>query len=85
MRITLTLDDDIAGYLYEQARLHDKPFEQVVNDALRRRMSPVAREDPPVFRVAPLRGGFRPGVDPRRLNQRNDELETQVVIAPDAE
>ena len=77
MRTTLTLDDDIADSLREQARLLDKPFKQVVNDALRRGMSPVVQEDRPVFRVVPLSGGFRPGVDLLKLNQLNDELETQ--------
>ena len=68
MRITLALDSDVADYLHEQARLHDKPFKQAVNDTLRRGMSAVAREDPPVFRVTPLGGGFRPGVNSLRLN-----------------
>ena len=43
MRTTLTLDDDVADFLHEQARLHDKPFKQVVNDTLRRGMSPAVR------------------------------------------
>ena len=46
MRTTLTLDDDIADSLKEQARLLGKPFKQVVNDALRRGMSPAVRETP---------------------------------------
>ena len=40
MRTTLTLDDDIADSLKEKARLLSKPFKQVVNEALRRGMSP---------------------------------------------
>ena len=74
MRITLTLDDDIADLLREQARLLDRPFKQVVNDTLRRGMSPAVQEDRPVFRVVPLSGGFRPGVDLLKLNQLNDQL-----------
>ena len=85
MRTTLTLDDDIADSLREQARLLDKPFKQVVNDALRRGMSPVVQEDRPVFRVVPLSGGFRPGVDLLKLNQLNDELETQAFTERDPE
>ena len=75
MRTTLTLDDDIAASLKEQARLLDKPFRQVVNDALRRGMSPTPREDRPRFRVKPHHSGFAPGVDPLRLNQLYDQLE----------
>ena len=85
MRTTLTLDNDIADSLREQARLLDRPFKQVVNDTLRRGMSPVVQEDRPVFRVVPLSGGFRPGVDLLKLNQLNDELETQAFTERDAE
>ena len=85
MRTTLTLDDDIADALKEQARLLNAPFKRVVNDALRRGLSPGVQEDRPVFRVRPLPGGFRPGVDPLKLNQLNDELEIQAFIGRDDE
>ena len=77
MRTTLTLDDDIARFLKEQARLLDKPFKQVVNDTLRRGMSPAAWEKRAPYRVKPLSGGFAPGVDQEKLNQLNDELEVE--------
>ena len=78
MRTTLTLDDDVADSLREQARLLEKPFKQVVNEALRRGLSPVAGESPaPSFRIVPIRSGLVPGVDPLRLNQLNDQLEAE--------
>ena len=77
MRTTLTLDDDIADSLREQARLLDKPFKQVVNDTLRRGMSPAVMETSTPYRVVPNHSGFAPGVDPLKLNQLNDELETE--------
>lgn len=77
MRTTLTLDDDIAHSLKEQARLYNKPFKQVVNDTLRRGMSPTVGEKRAPYRVKPLSGGFAPGVDPEKLNQLNDELEVE--------
>ena len=78
MRTTLTLDDDIADSLREQARLLNRPFKQVVNDALRRGISPSVREEPVSrFRVVPVHSGFAPGVDPLRLNQLNDQLEAE--------
>ena len=83
MRTTLTLDDDVADSLKEQARLLNMPFKRIVNDALRRGISPGVREDRPVFRVTPLSGGFRPGVDLLKLNQLNDELETQSLTGRD--
>lgn len=77
MRTTLTLDDDIADALKEQARLLEKPFKQVVNEALRRGLSPSPEEERPTFRVKPICGGLRAGIDPLKLNQLNDELEIE--------
>ncbi len=77
MRTTLTLDDDLAEALKERAKLLDVPLNQVVNDTLRRGLAPKGPEDRPVFRVRPLRGGFRPGIDPLKLNQLNDQLEVE--------
>ena len=77
MRTTLILDDDLADALKQQAKLLDLPFEQVVNDTLRRGLAPEAPKDRPVFRVRPFRGGFRPGIDPLKLNQLNDQLEVE--------
>ncbi len=73
VRTTLTLDDDVAEALRERARLLDKPFKQVVNDALRRGMSPAVSEAPASeYRVAPNRSGLLPGVDPLKLKRLND-------------
>lgn len=78
MRTTLTLDDDVADFLRAQSRLQGKPFKQVVNETLRRGMSPASRNpDRPRFRITPNRSRLAPGVDPMRLNQLNDQLETE--------
>ena len=83
MRTTLTLDDDIADALRERARLLNVPFKQVVNDALRRGLSPEAREAPaPPYRVVPNHSAFVRGVDPLRLNQLNDDLEAESFGGP---
>jgi predicted aldo/keto reductase-like oxidoreductase len=84
MRTTLTIDNDIADSLKEQARLQGRPFKQVVNDALRRGLSQAAKEDLPVFRVKPFPGGFQPGIDPLKLNQLNDELMVQEFLEKNA-
>ena len=75
MRTTLTLDDDLAEALKEQARLTDRPFKAVVNETLRRGLSPASAEVETGYEVRPHDSGFRPGVDPLRLNQLNDSLE----------
>ncbi len=78
MRTTLTLDDDLAESLRERARLHDLPFKKVVNDTLRRGLSPTTRDAaPPRYRVVPNRSGLVPGVDPLKLNQVYDQLEAE--------
>ena len=78
MRTTLTLDDDLAESLREWARLLNLPFKQVVNDTLRRGMSPaVPQANALPYRVVPNRSGLVPGVDPMRLNQFNDQLDAQ--------
>ena len=83
MRTTLTLDDDIADSLKEKARLLSKPFKQVVNEALRRGMSPAIGERPrPEYRITPNRSGLTPGIDPLKLNQLNDQLEAEDFAAP---
>lgn len=78
MRTTLTLDDDVAEFLKEQSRLLNKPFKQVVNEFLRRGMSPGghgAKKRP--FKIVPNHSELVAGVDPRRLNQLNDALEVE--------
>jgi hypothetical protein len=81
VRTTLTLDDDVARRLTERTRLTGASFKQVVNETLRAGLQ--GAEKPaaalPPFRVTPKPGGFRPGVDLRRLNQLNDELEIEAV------
>ncbi len=85
MRTTLTLDDDLADALRERAFLMNLPFKQVVNDAIRRGLSPEASPDRvPRFRVVPNKSGFAPGVDPLRLNQLNDQLQAEEFGAADS-
>lgn len=76
MRTTLTIDEDIADALKEQAKLLERPFKQVVNDILRRGLSPAAvRESAAEYRITPNRSQLVPGVDPLKLNQLDDELQ----------
>ena len=85
MRTTLTIDNDIADYLREQSRLHEKSFKQVVNETLRRGMSPSASEKPrKPYKVRTFSSEFAPGVDPLRLNQLNDELEVEDFLRESA-
>ncbi len=79
MRTTLTLDDDLAARLKQLARESGRSFKEVTNEVLRRGLStgegPVEPLKP--FRVVPKACGFKPGVDPTKLNQVYDDLETE--------
>lgn len=84
MRTTLTLDDDLAERLKDLARQAGTSFKEVTNDAIRRGLSagetPVGGPEP--FRVVAERRGFRPGIDPLKLNQIYDDLEVE-ALRPD--
>jgi hypothetical protein len=68
MRTTLTLDDDLAQHLREQARrTGEKPPPRL-----------------PGFKVTAKRRGFRPGIDLMRLNQLNEELQIEEFLAKEA-
>ena len=70
----MTLDDDVAEALRERACFLDVSFKQVVNDTLRRGMSPETGEiRGPEYRVIPNHSALAPGIDPLNLNQLNDQ------------
>lgn len=80
MRTTLTLDDDVAALLRQQAATLGVSFKEAVNRALRAGLSrDMAPHDTPVPKTIPHSFGFRPGVDLDKLNQLADELEAEAT------
>ncbi len=77
MRTTLTLDDDVATKLRELAHRRRVSFKEVVNSVLRRGLVAQESRSKRPFQVEAFRSPFRPGVDPLKLNQLNDELEAR--------
>lgn len=78
MRTTLTIDDDLAGILKQQAQEMGKPLKELVNTALRRGLVDKLGENTLTIRVRPHDfGASRPGLDLGRLNQFVDELEVE--------
>lgn len=79
MRTTLSLDDDVARKLRDLAHRQKRPFKEVVNEVLRRGLAAQqSRTDVrQPFRVDGFRSAFRPGIDPFKLSQLNDELEAR--------
>ena len=81
MRTTLTLDDDLAALLRQQAAMLGVSFKEMVNRALRAGLSrEMAPRDVPVPKTIPHSFGFRPGVDLDKLNQLADELEAEAAV-----
>ena len=80
MRTTLTLDDDIAVRLREEAARQGVPFKQMVNRAIRLglRAAGESHERTP-YRVRPHALGLKAGMDPTKLGQLADELETEAI------
>lgn len=82
MRTTLTLDPDVAKLIEEEAHRRRKPIKQVVNEALRRGLSPqMTARRRKRFRVRPHETSLQPGIDPHSLNRLADELEDEAVTA----
>jgi hypothetical protein len=77
MRTTLTLDDDLAGLLRRQARNTERPFKEVLNQALRRGLTGTQPAAGRKIRVRPHDFGANPGLDFDRMNQMTDALEAQ--------
>jgi hypothetical protein len=81
MRTTLTLDSDVAAMLAEEAHRQRKPYKQVVNDAIRRGLSPVrAGERQATYRVVTHKAALLPGLDRAAFNNYADELEDATIL-----
>jgi hypothetical protein len=62
-RTTLTIEDDIAERLQQEARRTGKPFKDLVNEALRRGLAREAGGSRKPFRVRSRKLGLRPGIE----------------------
>lgn len=82
MRTTLTVDDDTAAELQRIAASTRRSFKSVVNELLRRGLAagprPLVSATP--FVVKAKACGFLPGIDPLKLNQLTDELESDDFV-----
>ena len=79
MRTTLTLDDDLAARLKQLSRESGRSFKEITNEVLYRGLSAgdVSGDLPAPFQVVARACGFKPGIDPLKLNQIYDDLETE--------
>ena len=82
MRTTVTLDEDVARLLEEAVHRERRPFKSVINDAIRRGLSPrPSSRAPAPYRVKPHKTELMPGIDPLGMNRLAGELEDEAVLA----
>ena len=79
MRITLTLEPDVARNLRRRVRASNLTLQQVVNRALRTGLSLNEQKTFRPFQLEPHSCGLRAGIDPDKLNQLADDLEMTVL------
>lgn len=81
MRTTLTLDPDVERMLADEVHRLRRPYKQVVNDAIRRGLSPRLSDAPPrPYHTVVHKAKLRPGIDPGALNRLVDEFEDDVMM-----
>ena len=81
MRTTLTLDPDVFNLLEGEMHRARKPFKQVVNDAIRRGLSPRGAGEPQApYRVATHHAALLPGLDRAAMNKYADEMEDATLF-----
>jgi len=79
MRTTLTLDDDVARLVAEQAHRTRTSAKQVINDAIRTALAPKPVRQAP-FRVRVHHAALAPGLDLAGFNKLADELEDEAIM-----
>ena len=82
MRTTVTLDPDVQKLLEEAAHRERKSFKAVLNDAVRRGLSPRPRRARRAYQVVPHHTKLQPGIDAAALNRLVEELEDEAARRP---
>jgi Ribbon-helix-helix protein, copG family len=80
MRTTVTLDDDVAAKLKEEARRQRSSFKEILNSSIRRGLSAGTAGTTKPYRMRPRPLRARPGVDLDRALRLADELEDREIV-----
>ncbi len=78
MRTTLTLESDVARLIDEAVHRERRPMKQVVNDALRRALTPETQRER--VTLSPHESAIRTGFDLAKLNQLADDLDDEAIL-----
>jgi hypothetical protein len=80
MRTTVTLEPDVARLLEDAVHRERRPFKAVLNEAVRRGLSPrVRRSADKPYRVTPQRTALVADFDRSGFNRLADELEDEAT------
>lgn len=83
MRTTVTLDSDVVRLLKNEAHQRGQSFKIALNEAVRHAfrsmLAPPAKRKRFVVKARSMR--LRPGIDPTRLAELADEMETDAFLA----
>ena len=83
MRTTVTLDADVERLLKNEAHRRGASFKVALNEAVRKAFrtpsTSIPRSKPFVVQAKPL--GLQPGIDPARIGEVADEIETDAFLA----
>jgi hypothetical protein len=80
MRTTLTLEDDVVRLIEDTVHRERRPMKQVINDALRRALTPQQDRRKP-YTLTPHDSTVRSGFDPAGFNRLTDELDDDAILA----
>lgn len=80
MRTTVTLDPDVEELLREAMERGRKTFKATLNEAVRRGLGGQGRKSEERFVVKARPLGLKPGIDPARIRDLEDELEIQEFL-----
>jgi hypothetical protein len=81
MRTTVRLDADVERLLLDEEHRSRRSFKVVLNDSVRRALSPRPGLKPKLLPPRPM--GFKIGLDAQHLNALVDELETEKGVSPE--
>lgn len=80
MTTSLSLDDDVAAALAEEAERRGVPADRLANEELRKRFCSKQSKSREPFVVKPFPGGFKPGIDPTRLKEYLYEEDDERIL-----
>lgn len=80
MRTTMTLDPDVVRLIQDAVHRQRRPTKHVINDALRRALTPPCDTQREAYHVEPHESRLRPGHDLTGFNRLSDELEDEAII-----